>query len=182
MRRRGWVVRDKPIAHDHPIGLLTSKSGPGSVFAEATENLASMAVEEINADGGMNGRRLRLVVGDDSTDSSVGAVEARRLARAGCRVILATTTSAAFARATEELRGANVLLIHTLLNEGGLGAELVVQLGERPQGQLRAAASPMMRMTGGRRSFLVGDDYCWPPGVPRRRRAGDRARGRHDRR
>jgi urea transport system substrate-binding protein len=77
MRRRGWDPAEEGGAGDHRIGLLTSKSGPGSVFAAATENLARMAVEEINAGGGIHGRSVRLVVGDDATDSELGAAEAR---------------------------------------------------------------------------------------------------------
>ena len=161
MRRRGWAVPDELPADSHPVGLLTSKSGPGSVFAAATENLARMAVEEINADGGIRGHPVRLVVGDDATDAEVGAAEARRLVRSGCQVIMATTTSATFARVAREV-GSSVLLVHTLMNEGGRGGELLFQLGERPDDQLRAAVGPLMRSAGGRRWFLVGNDYCWP--------------------
>lgn len=161
MRRRGWTVPDELPADSHLVGLLTSKSGPGSVFAAATENLARMAVEEINADGGICGRPVRLVIGDDATDAEVGAAEAQRLARSGCHVIMATTTSATFARVAREI-GSSVLLVHTLMNEGGRGGELLFQLGERPYDQLRAAVGPLMRSAGARRWFLVGNDYCWP--------------------
>lgn len=165
MRRRGHDVQESSPGGDHPVGLLTSKSGPGSVFAAATGILATMAVDEINAEGGIRGRPLRLVVGDDGTDPDLGAVEARRLVRSGCRVIMATTTSATFARVAAELRRSGVLLVHTLMNEGGLGGDLRVQLGERPYEQLRAAVAPMMREAGGRRWFLAGNDYVWPHAV-----------------
>jgi urea transport system substrate-binding protein len=46
MRRRGFRLREDRHPGDHPVGLLASKSGPGSVFASGIENLASMAVEE----------------------------------------------------------------------------------------------------------------------------------------
>jgi urea transport system substrate-binding protein len=162
MRRRGFEVREDPDPLAHHLGLLTSKSGPASVFAAATEYLAAMAVEEVNADGGVEGRPVRLVVGDDATEPGVGAAEARRLVLAGCRTILATTTSATFTRVAEELRGTGVLMVHTVMNEGGMGGELRVQLGERPERQLRAAAGPVMRHAGGRRWFLAGNDYVWP--------------------
>lgn len=162
MRRRGHPVLERLPGDDHPVGLLTSKSGPGSVFAAAAENLASMAVEEVNAEGGVRGRPLRLVVGDDGTDPATGAAEAWRLVREGCRTVLATTTSATFARVAAELRPSGVLLVLALMNEGGLGDELCVQLGERPGHQLRAAVVPLMRAAGGRRWFLAGNDYVWP--------------------
>ncbi len=165
MRRRGHALPDEPHGDGHLVGLLTSKSGPGSVFATATESLAALAAQEINADGGIRGRRVRLIVGDDGTDPALGSVEARRLVRSGCRAILASTTSATFARVSDALAGDRVLLVQTLMNEGGLGGDLRVQLGERPYDQLRAAAGPMMREAGGRRWFLAGNDYVWPQAV-----------------
>ena len=165
MRRRGHPVPERAHAGEHLVGLLTSKSGPGSVFAAASENLAAMAVDEVNADGGVRGRPLRLVAGADDTDPATGVAEARRLVRAGCRTILATTTSATFARVSADLRRAGVLLVLTLMNEGGLGGELCMQLGERPEQQLRAAVTPLMRAAGGRRWFLAGNDYVWPLAV-----------------
>ncbi|MGQ0576828.1 MAG: ABC transporter substrate-binding protein [Pseudonocardia sp.] len=162
MRRHGHDVPDPEPGGAHVLGLLTSKSGPGSVFAVATEYAAAMAVDEVNADGGVGGRSLRLVVGDDATQPVVGAAEAWRLVRAGSRAILATTTSATFAAVAAALRDSGVLLVQTLMNEGGLGGELRVQLGERPIGQLRTACGPVMRHARGRRWFLAGNDYVWP--------------------
>ncbi|MEN3268713.1 ABC transporter substrate-binding protein, partial [Pseudonocardia sp.] len=92
MRRRGFSVPDGGVEGTHPVGLLTSKSGSASVFASATENLAAMAVEEINAEGGIRGRPVRLIVGDDATDPRLGTIEAWRLVHAGCRAIMASTT------------------------------------------------------------------------------------------
>jgi branched-chain amino acid transport system substrate-binding protein len=162
MRRRGFSVPDGRVEGTHPVGLLTSKSGSASVFASATENLAAMAVEEINAEGGIRGKPVRLIVGDDATDPRLGTIEAWRLVHAGCRAIMASTTSATFTRAARDLRGADVLMVQPVMNEGGMGGGLRVQLGERPESQLRAAAAPMMEVAGGRRWFLAGNDYVWP--------------------
>lgn len=162
MRRRGAVLEESIGPGDHAVGLLTSKSGPGCVFAAAAENLAAMAVAEVNSDGGIGRRPVRLVVGDDATDPRTGVREAQRLVRAGCRTIIVTTTSATFARVAAALPASGVLLVQSVMNEGGLGAPQRVQLGERPHTQLRAAVGSMMRLAGGGRWFLAGDDYCWP--------------------
>ena len=178
IRRRGYLVREPTDRRDHLLGLLTSKSGPGSVFAAATANLAAMAVDEVNADGGIRGRTLRLVVGDDGTNPEWGAAEARRLVQGGCRTIVAGTTSATYARVSDALRGDGVLLVHAVMNEGGQGGELRIRLGERPRQQLHAAAGPVMRAAGGRRWFLAGNDYVWPRAVhASARRVVDEQRG-----
>jgi len=167
LRRRGWPVCQPAADGDYRIGLLTSKSGPGAVFAVACENLAVMAVDELNADGGLHGRRVRLLVSDDATDPATGAAEARWLVRAGCRVVLATVTSATFGAVQQAIGDCGVPLVHTLLNEGGGGPGHVFRWGERPADQLAVAAGPLMRTSGARQWFLVGDDYSWSHGAHR---------------
>lgn len=162
LRHRGIHLREAPDPDEHPVGVLLTLSGPGSVFTGAAAQLATMASEEINADGGIRGQRLRLLVGDDATDPEVGASEALRLVRAGCRTVIAVTTSATFARVAAILAGRSVLLVQSLMNEGGRGAALTMQLGERPQQQLEVAVGPLMRLAGGNRWFLAGNDYVWP--------------------
>ncbi|WP_236796050.1 substrate-binding protein [Amycolatopsis sp. GM8] len=161
LRRRGFPAgrRESPNPR---LGLLTSKSGPGNLFAAATDNLAALALEEVNAEGGIHGRPVELVVGDDATDPAVGVAEARRLVRAGCRTLLVATTSATFVAVSRALTGTDVLVVQTLMNEGGESGRLRLQYGERPEDQLATAAARMMRAAGGRRWFLAGNDYCWP--------------------
>ncbi|RRO17655.1 hypothetical protein EIL87_10315 [Saccharopolyspora rhizosphaerae] len=81
MRRRGWAVAQPRDDSVHRIGLVTSKTGPGAVFSIASEYMAELAVEEINADGGLAGHPVELVVGDDATDAEQASLEARRLGR-----------------------------------------------------------------------------------------------------
>ena len=149
----------------HRIGLLVSKSGPAAVFAQATETMATLAVEEINGDGGIRGMSAELLVGDDASDSMAGTTAALRLMRAGCRAIFACVTSATFNAVAAALRHTNIVLIHTVLNEGGLSSPGVVRLGERPSEQLSAAVPALMKETNARRWFLVGHQYSWSYGA-----------------
>ncbi len=161
MRRRGFPTSRNASSHPR-LGLLTSKSGPGSLFATSIDNAAMLALEEINAEGGIHGSPVELIVGDDATDPQTGVMEARRLVQAGCRTILVAATSATYTAVAEALSDAPVLLVQPVMNEGGRGDRLRLQLGERPGDQLAAAVKPLMRMEGVRRWFLAGDDYCWP--------------------
>ena len=118
------------------------------MFTAAVDNLAVLAVEEINAEGGVRANPVELIVGDDATDPATGVAEARRLVRAGCRTIMVSTTSATFAAVKRALADSEVLVVQTLMNEGGARGPLCVQLGERHEDQLVAAAQPVMRMAG----------------------------------
>lgn len=166
MRRRGHPVRDH-AATGPRIGALTSRSGSGSLFASAVANVATLAVDEVNATGGIDGRAVELLHADDATDPGTGALEALRLARAGCRTIFLMTTSATYQAVSSALAGQDVLVVHTNMNEGGGESRLRIRFGERPQTQITLAARPVMRSAGGRRWFLAGNDYVWPRAVNR---------------
>ncbi|TCK21499.1 substrate-binding protein [Pseudonocardia endophytica] len=164
MRRQGLAV--PPGAATGPrIGLISSRSGSGGLFASASQNVATLAVEEINDDGGVDGRPVELLVGDDATDPATGALEARRLVRAGCRVIVLMTTSATYDAVSAALQGSGVLVVQPHMNEGGGESRLRLRFGERPAAQLATAVLPLQRAAGGRRWFLAGNDYVWPRSV-----------------
>lgn len=164
MRRQGLVVPPGTAAGPR-VGLISSRSGSGGLFAAAAQNVATLAVDEINADGGVGGQAVELLVGDDATDPATGALEARRLARAGCRAIVLMTTSATYDAVSAALAGSEVLVVQPHMNEGGGESRLRLRFGERPAAQLTTAAAPLMRATGGRRWFLAGNDYVWPRSV-----------------
>lgn len=163
--KRGYDPPEPLRPDRHRIGLLVSKSGSAAVFAQATESLAQLAVEEINAGGGIGGVPVELLIGDDASDSLAGATAATRLLRSGCRIIFACVTSATFNAAASALRGTNALLVHTVLNEGGRPSPTTVRLGERPLAQARAAVPVLMTETGSRRWFFVGHRYSWSYGA-----------------
>lgn len=164
-QKRGYAPPELPANDRHRIGLLVSKSGSAAVFAQATESVAALAVAEINADGGIGGTPTELLVGDDSSDVITGAAAALRLMRSGCRTIFACVTSATFNAAAAALRGTDVLLIHTVLNEGGRPDPRLLRLGERPLEQVRAGIPALMMETGSRNWFFVGHRYSWSYGA-----------------
>ena len=165
VRSRGYSLPNPFVPGRHRIGLLLSKSGSAAVFAQATEALARLAVDEVNAQGGVGSMPLDLQIGDDASSAAHGAFEARRLARSGCRAIFACVTSATFNAAAKALRGSPVLLVHTVLNEGGPTMRNVVRLAERPSEQLRAGVPALMAETNASRWFFVGQSYSWSFGA-----------------
>jgi ABC-type branched-subunit amino acid transport system substrate-binding protein len=75
----GWsataVAQQGPIK----IGFLSSMNGPANQSGFNGLAGAKMAVKEINEKGGVMGRQLELVGGDDASDPTQGVNEARRL-------------------------------------------------------------------------------------------------------
>ncbi|MDQ1106414.1 substrate-binding protein [Nocardioides zeae] len=165
MEQRGWRDDRAPAADVHRIGLLTSKTGPGAVFAQACEYLARLAVDRVNAEGGLAGRRLEVVVHDDATDPGRAAVEARRMVQDGCRAIIGSVTSASFEAVRRAVADTGIPLIHGVLNEGGAGEDNVFRWGERPLAQMRAATRHLRPAEVGHRWHLIGNDYSWSHGA-----------------
>ncbi|MDD7939500.1 ABC transporter substrate-binding protein [Actinomycetospora lutea] len=179
LHRRGVPLPEPPDDGSVRVGAITTMSGTGAIYSGSAEAMAALAVDEVNADGGVAGRRLSLLTADDGTDAEQAAFEARRMVRLGCRALFVNTTSASFDAVRAAVERTGVLLVHSVINEGGGGSPTVLRLGERPRDQLEALVGPTMRATGGRRWFLVGQDYVWSHGAHRdARRVIDAAGGR----
>jgi branched-chain amino acid transport system substrate-binding protein len=65
---------------DLVLGFLTSESGPFVSLARPNEVAARIALDEINAAGGVNGKRLRLVAFDTAGNPGQSVIGLRKLA------------------------------------------------------------------------------------------------------
>jgi branched-chain amino acid transport system substrate-binding protein len=65
------------------LGMLAPFSGSESAFGEYMQNGAQLAVDEINADGGIDGRTLELQVEDDACDATASVAAANKLVTDG---------------------------------------------------------------------------------------------------
>ncbi|MGO4384736.1 ABC transporter substrate-binding protein [Specibacter sp. RAF43] len=61
------------------IGAVLSLTGPAAAFGIPERNAAQVAVDKVNAEGGIKGRQLELVVADDKTNPTEAARAAQRL-------------------------------------------------------------------------------------------------------
>jgi urea transport system substrate-binding protein len=163
LQRGGAVLPPEVQPGEVGIGLLVSMSGAVGMLGASIENLATLAVEELNHDGPPGGRPIRLVVADDCTSPRVAKAAARRLVEdEHCPVVIASVTSASFEAARPVVERAGALLVFGLANEGGSGGPLTFRLGERPAEQMEPIVPHLMSSCGGRRWYLAGSDYIWP--------------------
>ncbi len=76
------------------IGVSGPLTGGAAQYGNAVVNAAKLAVDEINAAGGINGTNLKLVTADDEADSGDKAVSAyNSLKDQGMQIFLGTVTS-----------------------------------------------------------------------------------------
>ncbi len=148
------------------IGLLVHLSGSGAVFGRGAVNCAQLGVDHINAEGGIRGRRLRLIVEDDATDPGAGMIAMRRLVGpAQVHAVVGCHSSATFAAVKQVAVDADVPYIFAPMTEGHADHPLLFCLGETPIDQLRHAIPRLAAETHGKRWYLVGNDYSWPRAI-----------------
>ncbi|MBR5452402.1 MAG: ABC transporter substrate-binding protein [Clostridia bacterium] len=76
------------------IGVSGPLTGPAAVYGQAVKNSAQMAVDEINAAGGLNGVQFKLVALDDKHDPANIAANYAALYEQGMHVSLGCVTTA----------------------------------------------------------------------------------------
>ncbi len=144
------------------VGVLFSETGVTSVI-ERSERLGTMlAVEEINEEGGINGREIELVSYDPrSRPATYAALAKHLLLEDRVQVILGcymSSTRKAVIPIVERWGG---LLLYPTLYEGFEYSRNVIYTGAAPNQNSVQLAEFMLREFGSR-VFMVGSDYVYP--------------------
>ena len=87
-----------PPSPENPfvIGVMESITGPGETYGNVAVQAKQMAVDEINAAGGINGRELKLIVEDSKCAAQDAITAYRKLTDTdGVKIILGTSCSGA---------------------------------------------------------------------------------------
>jgi urea transport system substrate-binding protein len=153
-----WPQAAPPIR----IAALHSLSGTMAVSERPLVDALRLAVEEINAEGGLLGRRLELVVADGASDPARFASEAERL-------ITQEQVSALFACWTSTCRKAvlpvveqhNHLMVYPVQYEGLEQSPNILYTGASPNQQIIPGTLWAIENMG-KRVYLLGSDYIFP--------------------
>lgn len=96
---------------EYVIGLSGPLTGPAAIYGLGVQNGAQLAVDEINAAGGLNGVKFKLEVTDDMHDATKVATNYSSLLEKGMQVSLGCVTSAPCAEWTNLSHEDNVFFI-----------------------------------------------------------------------
>lgn len=152
------TTRPRPLV----LALLIPLQGPAGIFGPSCELCAELAVEEINAGGGVLGRELQLRVVDAGAAPQRVAHEVDRLLCAGLVDAVVGWHASTVRQAVAPRIAQRVPYIYTALYEGGEMTPGVFMTGETPERQVLAALRWMVQEVGLRRWTIVGNDYVWP--------------------
>ena len=76
------------------IGVSGPLTGGAAMYGIAVKNSAQMAVDEINANGGLNGVKFKLIATDDMHDATKVSTNYSSMLESGMQVSLGTVTTA----------------------------------------------------------------------------------------
>ncbi|MBY5033980.1 ABC transporter substrate-binding protein [Streptococcus gallolyticus] len=104
------------------VGLNLELSGAVSSYGQTEANGAKLAAKEINANGGVDGKKLEIVSKDNKSETAEAATVATSLASEGVNVIVGPATSGASGASTSSVTKAAVPMI----TPSGTQTDLVV--------------------------------------------------------
>lgn len=152
----------EPIKIGVPVGL----SGANSVVAPSVVQSAQLAVEEINAKGGVLGRQLALEVADDASGAA-GAQKAfdSLVFQKKVDVLISMETSAARNAALPIVTRGKVPYIYTSFYEGKSCSPFMYVNAWVPEQQVPPIVDYFNKEKGAKKFFLIGSDYAFGRGM-----------------
>ena len=144
------------------VGVLFSRIGHTSVIEETQAHGTLLAIEEINAAGGVNGRELQAVAYDPASDTLAFSRYAKRLmVEDGVTTIFGCYTSSSRKAVAPVVERLNGILWYPTLYEGFEYSPNIIYTGSAPN-QNCVELCRFLMDTYGNRFYLIGSDYIYP--------------------
>lgn len=147
------------------VGILHSLSGTMAISETALKETALMTIAEINAKGGVMGKKLEPVVVDPASNWPLFAEKARQLlTQDKVAVVFGCWTSVSRKSVIPVFKELNGLLFYPVQYEGEELEKNVFYTGAAPNQQAIPAVEYLMSKEGGsaKRWVLLGTDYVYP--------------------
>lgn len=153
-----FILPKSPIK----VGILHSLTGTMAISEKPVVDSTLMAIEEINQQGGIQGRMVEPVVVDGRSDWSTFAEEAERLiVEEKVSVVFGCWTSASRKTVKPVFEKHDHLLFYPVQYEGLEQSKNIIYTGAAPNQQIIPAIKWCFDNLGSR-FFLVGSDYVFP--------------------
>ena len=146
------------------IGFLTAFTGIETILGLTQYNCFKMAVDEINAKGGIAGRTIQVFKEDDHTDTHTTISKMDKLVKQdGVGVTIGLISSLERQAAMSVAPRLGGLVMYTTYYEGGVCNKYLISTGQVPNQQIDPMIPYLMKHVG-KSLFVVGSDYVWPRG------------------
>lgn len=144
------------------VGLLHSLTGSMAISEKSVRDAEVLAIKEINAAGGVNGKQIEYVEEDGASEPSTFATKAEKLIDSeGVSTIFGCWTSSSRKAVKPIVEEYGSLLWYPVQYEGMESSSNVVYTGAAPNQQIVPAIDYLLDQ-GYKKFFLLGSDYVFP--------------------
>ncbi len=155
----GLNVTDKEAT----VGILHSVTGTMAISEIGSVQAEKLAIEQINAQGGVLGRQIRFIQEDGASDWPTFAEKARKLlVNDKVPAVMGCWTSASRKAVLPVFEQNNGLLYYPTFYEGLEESPNVFYTGQEATQQIIAGLDWVTKTRGAKTFYLLGSDYIWP--------------------
>lgn len=160
----GWFLANyRPHLEPIKVGILHSETGTMAISERSVRDATLMAIDELNANGGILGRQILPIVVDGKSDPQTFAAEAERLiTEEHVSAIFGCWTSASRKTVRPILERHDHLMFYPVQYEGLEQSPNIVYTGAAPNQQIVPAVNWCFEELQAQKFFLVGSDYVFP--------------------
>lgn len=155
----GLAVTDTTVK----VGILHSATGTMAISETGSIQAEKLAIEQINAMGGILGRKIEIVQEDGASDWPTFAEKAKKLLEKDkVASVMGCWTSASRKAALPVFEKDNGLLFYPTFYEGLEQSKNVFYTGQEATQQILAGLDWIAKEKKAKTFYLIGSDYIWP--------------------
>ncbi len=144
------------------VGLLHSLTGSMAISEKAVRDAEVLAINEINAAGGILGKQIEYIEEDGASEPSVFATKAEKLVDSeGVATVFGCWTSSSRKAVKPIFEDYESLLWYPVQYEGMEASPNIIYTGAAPNQQIVPAIEYLLSQ-GYKKFFLLGSDYVFP--------------------
>ncbi|ARP80032.1 urea ABC transporter substrate-binding protein [Bordetella genomosp. 8] len=155
----GLAITDTEVT----VGQLHSATGTMAISETGSIQAERLAIEQINAMGGILGRQIKIIQEDGASDWPTFAEKARKLLVSDkVATVFGCWTSASRKAVLPVFEKENGLLYYPTFYEGLEQSKNVFYTGQEATQQILASLNWLAKEKKAKTFYLVGSDYIWP--------------------
>ncbi|HEY3698163.1 MAG TPA: urea ABC transporter substrate-binding protein [Spongiibacteraceae bacterium] len=155
----GLAVTDTTVT----VGILHSVTGTMAISETGSVEAEKLAIDQINAMGGILGRKIEVIQEDGASDWPTFAEKAKKLLEKDkVAAVMGCWTSASRKAVLPVFEHDNGLLYYPTFYEGLEQSKNVFYTGQEATQQILAGLDWASKTLGAKKFYLVGSDYIWP--------------------
>ena len=145
------------------VGILHSITGTMAISETGSVQAEKLAIEQINAAGGVLGRQIEYIQEDGASDWPTFAEKSRKLlVRDKVAAVFGCWTSASRKAVLPVFEQHNGMLYYPTFYEGLEQSPNVIYTGQEATQQILASIDWLAEEKGAKTFYLLGSDYIWP--------------------